>query len=89
MNEKIWKEVRYIMQNPPATGKYEKLKSELIRRLGVSQDIKTRKLLEHEEMGGRKPYQFLRHFRILAGTAVPDEVIKTLWLSSYSRVTEK
>ncbi|XP_018340149.1 PREDICTED: uncharacterized protein LOC108747265 [Trachymyrmex septentrionalis] len=41
---------------------------------------KRRQLLEQEEMGDRKPSQFLRHLRGLAGTAVPDELLKTIWL---------
>ncbi|CAK9821235.1 hypothetical protein ANTRET_LOCUS1 [Anthophora retusa] len=38
-------------------------------------------LLEHEEIGDRTPSQFLRHLRNLAGTAVPDEFLRTLWLN--------
>ena len=73
-------DVRDILVDPPETGKYQLLKTELIRRLGTSQEKKTRQLLEQEEMGDRKPSQFLRHLRGLAGTAVPDELLKTIWL---------
>lgn len=74
-------EVRDILTRPPATAKYDKLKTELIQRLCASQDQKTRQLLEHEEMGDRKPTQFLRHLRTLAGTVVPDSVLKPLWMT--------
>ncbi|XP_076238632.1 uncharacterized protein LOC143181858 [Calliopsis andreniformis] len=66
--------------NPPPLEPYQKLKTELIRRLSSSQEQKTRRLLEHEEIGDRKPSQFLRHLRGLAGTAVPDSVLRTLWM---------
>ncbi|XP_033222559.1 uncharacterized protein LOC117176428 [Belonocnema kinseyi] len=46
----------------------------------ASQDQKTRRLLEHEEIGDRTPSQFLRHLRDLAGNVVPDAVLRPLWL---------
>lgn len=74
------KEVRDILTAPPPTGKYDKLKVELIRRLSASQENRIRQLLEREELGDRKPSQFLRHLRHLAGTAVPDTLLRSLWL---------
>ena len=59
---------------------YEKLKAELISRVGVSQEQKTRQLLEREEMGDQKPTQFLRHLRSLAGSYVTEPLLRTLWL---------
>ncbi|XP_043263443.1 uncharacterized protein LOC122403776 [Colletes gigas] len=73
-------EVRDILLNPPPTGLYDTLKKELIRRLSVSQEQKARRLLEHEEIGDRKPSQFLRHLRGLAGTSVSELLLRTLWL---------
>lgn len=73
-------EVRDIISRPPSTGKYEKIKTEIIRRLSTTQEEKTRRLLEHEEMGDRKPSQFLRRLQGLAGTAVPDKLVRSLWL---------
>ena len=75
LDPKYWAEVQDILRNPPSSGKYEKLKFELIRRLSVSQDQKTRRLLEHEEIGDRKPSQFLRHLRGLAGNVITDDVL--------------
>ncbi|XP_070170848.1 uncharacterized protein [Polyergus mexicanus] len=37
-------------------------------------------LLEHEELGDRKPSQFLRHLRTLAGTNISEQLLRTLWL---------
>ncbi|XP_018392799.1 PREDICTED: uncharacterized protein LOC108771890 [Cyphomyrmex costatus] len=67
--------------NPPAERAYETLKTELIKRLSLSQEHKTRRLLEHEEIGDRKPSQFLRHLRGLAGSVVGDGLLRTVWLS--------
>ncbi|KMQ82336.1 hypothetical protein RF55_23314 [Lasius niger] len=48
--------------------------------MSVSQEQRTRQLLELEEIGNRKPSQFLRHLRTLAKENVPDSLLRTLWL---------
>lgn len=70
-----------IITKPPTNDKYATLKSELIRRLSVSQQSKIKQLLEHEEIGDRNPSQFLRHLKNLAGTTVNEEFLRTLWLN--------
>ncbi|RZC34254.1 hypothetical protein BDFB_014899, partial [Asbolus verrucosus] len=60
------------------------LKRELISRLSTSQERKTKRLLEQEEIGDRTPLtpsQFLRHLKDLAGPTVPETLIRTLWTS--------
>ncbi|XP_022825715.1 uncharacterized protein LOC111355852 [Spodoptera litura] len=74
-------EVRDLIVNPPTTGKYEKLKNELIKRLSASQERKIKQLLMHEELGDRKPTQFLRHLHQLAGPTVPGDFIRSIWSS--------
>lgn len=74
-------EVKDILVNPPATGKYETLKSELIKRLSASREKEVTQLLMHEELGDRRPSQFLRHLRHLAGRNIPDDFIRTIWTS--------
>ncbi|XP_028026683.1 uncharacterized protein LOC114240364 [Bombyx mandarina] len=74
-------EVKDIIVSPPKTGKYERLKSELIKRLSTSREKEVKQLLMHEELGDRRPSQFLRHLQQLAGPTVPEEFIKTIWTS--------
>lgn len=78
-------EVKDIIISPPATDKYEKLKSELIKRLSVSREKEVKQLLLHEELGDRKPSQFLRHLQHLGGPTVPDDFLKTIWSSRLPR----
>lgn len=73
------KAVKDIIINPPVRNRYEKLKSELIRRLSASHERKVKQLLTHEELGDRKPSQFLRHLQDLAGPSVPEDFIRTIW----------
>lgn len=81
LDNQYTKEVKDVVINPPATGKYEKLKTELIKRLTVSNEKKLKQLLMHEELGDRKPSTFLRHLSGLAGKDVPDDFLKIIWIS--------
>jgi len=74
-------EVRDIIMKPPVVNAYQTLRTELIERISLSQEHKTRQLLEHEEIGDWKPSQFLRHLRGFAGNVVGDGVLRTIWLS--------
>ncbi|KAJ8913993.1 hypothetical protein NQ315_012016 [Exocentrus adspersus] len=78
-------EVRDIIVKPKNERSYKLLKTELIKRMGSSQEQNTRRLLENEPLGDRKPSQFLRHLRGLAGANFPDEVLQTLWLGRLPR----
>lgn len=74
-------EVEDISIKPPSADKYEKLKTELILRLSSSKAERLKQLTLKEELGDRKPSQFLRHIRSLAGPDYPDEFLRTLWMS--------
>lgn len=74
-------EVKDIIVSPPNTGKYDRLKTELIKRLSASREKEVKQLLMHEELGDRRPSQFMRHLQRLAGPTVPDEFIRTIWTS--------
>jgi hypothetical protein len=65
---------------PPERELYKTLKSELVRRLSTSREQRARQLLMHEEMGDRKPSQFLRHLKNLA-PEVPDDLFRSIWSS--------
>ena len=49
-------------------------------RMSTLREQHVRQLLSHEEMGGRKPSQFLRHLKSLAPD-VPDAFLCTTWAS--------
>lgn len=74
-------EVEDIVAAPPAPNKYERLKSELIKRLSASKEKKILQLVTREELGDRKPSQFLRHIQHLAGPDVPEDFLRTMWSS--------
>ncbi|XP_037963794.2 uncharacterized protein LOC119691167 [Plutella xylostella] len=74
-------EVKDVITNPPEKDKYLKLKTELIKRLSASKEKRVKQLLMHEELGDRKPSQFLRHLESLAGPDVPKDFLSTIWSS--------
>lgn len=81
LDYKYASEVEDIITKPPASDKYETLKKELIARLSSSKQERLKQLTMKEELGDRKPSQFLRHIRSLAGADYPDEFIRHLWTS--------
>jgi len=79
LDNKYTAEVEDVITNPPPTGRYERIKAELFRRLSLSKEQRVRQLLMHAEMGDRRPTQFHRHLRTLAGPSVPSDFLRTLW----------
>ncbi|XP_041969296.1 uncharacterized protein LOC121726128 [Aricia agestis] len=82
LDQKLAGEVDDIITAPPTDGtKYLKLKEELIRRLSMSEEQRVRQLVGEEELGDRKPSQFLRHLRSLSNNALTDEsILRQLWM---------
>ena len=75
-------EVRDIVMDQSGESNYAVLKGEMLKRFGESQLARTRRLLEGEHIGDRRPAQFLRHLRGLAGTAIPEDTLRAMWLNS-------
>lgn len=75
-------EVEDIITAPPAADAYTRLKNELIRRMSESQEERVRQVLTQEDIGDRKPSQYLRHLRSKVDAhTVPDTLLRTLWSS--------
>jgi len=73
--------IRDILTNPPATNKYETLKTALIKRMSPSEDLRVRQLLETAQLGDKRPSEFLIHMRYLAeSTHIHEPLLRTLWL---------
>ena len=59
-------QIEDIVLDPQAMGRYEKLKSELIKRLVDSDGTRVQLLFEGQEIGDRTPSQFYRDLKKLA-----------------------
>jgi hypothetical protein len=84
IDNKYAADVEDVINNPPRTGRYGRIKAELIRRLSLSEEQRVRQLLMHKEMGDRRPTQFPRHLRTLAEPSVPSDFLRTLWTNCLS-----
>lgn len=82
-DSQLLQQVESVMTNPPATGRYAKLKNELIRILTDSDSNRIKKLVESEGMGDRKPSQFYHHLRKLVSLSTPDEFVRSLWRNRF------
>lgn len=74
------KEVKDVITKPPAINRYESLKKALLQRIAIPQEQQIRQLLEQEEIGDRRPSQFHRHLQSLARDAVPEALLRVLWM---------
>ncbi|KAK3916941.1 Cobyric acid synthase [Frankliniella fusca] len=80
LDEKYANEVD-IITSPPAENPYTTLKTALIKRVSLPEDQRIKQLLIDEDIGDRKPSQYLRHLRSLAGPAFgQDKLLRTIWL---------
>jgi hypothetical protein len=73
-------EVEDSITSPPERDPYTKLRNEFVLRLSPSREPRIRQLLTFEEIGDRKPSQFLRHLRGLAPD-VPEDFLRNIWSS--------
>lgn len=69
-----------FLRDPPATGKYDGLKTRILGEFTDSDQKKLRKLIEGIELGDDKPSQLLKKMKELAGNALADDAIKTLFV---------
>lgn len=79
----IAESVSEILENPPNVDLYKNLKDALTDRHSLSLETRIRKLVSDEEMGDKKPSEYFRTLRRLAGSSgtVGDELLKKLWMS--------
>lgn len=81
LGDEFSREVKDLIINIPTVNPFSTLRGELIRRLGLSQTQRAKRLLELETLGDLKASQFLRRLKDLGGEMVTDDLIKTIWSS--------
>lgn len=88
LDEQTMVAVSDIVENPPATDKYNKLKNALIQRFTHSIEKQLRTLIGDIELGDKTLSALLREMRTLAGADVSDNMLKTLWLQRLPAKTQ-
>lgn len=84
----ILSSVSDIIVNPPTTNPYESLKKRLIESHSASEESRIRTLLQGMELGDQRPSQLLTRMRSLAGEAVGEALLKSLWLNRLPPTTQ-
>lgn len=69
-----------VLEKPPVSNKYLKLKQVLAERLSELEEKKLKKLLRDLELGDKKPSYLLREMQQLAGDQLADDMLKNVWL---------
>lgn len=71
-----------ILKAPPQQEKYLNLKTVIIERLTISEEKRLEQLISSEQMGDKKPSEFYRFLKKLAGNSgtVSDVLLTKLWL---------
>lgn len=69
-----------IVRVPPAENKYDTLKNRLVAEFTDSEQRKLRRVIKEIELGDDKPSQLLKKMKDLAGNALTDDALKSLWL---------
>lgn len=72
--------VQDIIKSPPATNKYDALKTRLLKEYSSTETEKLNKLLQTMELGDRKPSQLLREMQSLAGDNFGPNAVETLFI---------
>jgi hypothetical protein len=80
LDQRYAAEVEDIITSPPLQDPYSKMRTELLKRLSLSREQRAHQILTLEEIGDRKPSQFLRHLRSLVPD-LPDYFLRTIWTS--------
>lgn len=80
-------QVSDIILGPVEGQSYESLKKRLVSVFADTEQQRMRKLLSEITLDDKKPSQLLREMRELAGTAVPDDLLQTLWVQRLSPTT--
>lgn len=83
----ILSSVSDIIVTPPTDTPYDTLKKRLIESHSESEDSKIRTLLQGVELGDSRPSHLLTRMRALAGNAVGEPLLKSLWLARLPTTT--
>ncbi|KAL4702324.1 hypothetical protein ACJJTC_006930 [Scirpophaga incertulas] len=62
---------------------------QMVRRFSTSDSQRIRQLISGEELGDRKPSQFLRHLRSLPGNLSDDHILRELFMQRLPRSAQQ
>lgn len=79
LSKEAIQQVTDILIEPPASKRFDALKTRLLRIYEESKNRQLQKLISEMELGDQKPSQLLRRMRELAKDKIPDDTLRILW----------
>ena len=79
LSEDVVTKITDVFQSLPNRGKYEFIKTNLLKRYSLSEDNRLEKVLDESELGDRKPSELFRDMSTVAYPILNKEVIFKLW----------
>lgn len=79
LDAKYANEVIDLISTPPAENQYTAIRTALVSRLTQSRQVRLHQLLAGEELGDRRPSEFLRYLKSL-DPEISEDIVKTLWI---------
>ena len=74
-------QVKSLITKPYRAGHYDELKKKILEKYKPTQAKLIEQVLDKEEMGDRKPSEFLRHLSSLADSvSIPESIVRDRWL---------
>ncbi|XP_037915049.1 uncharacterized protein LOC119653961 [Hermetia illucens] len=76
----ILEQIADVVEKPPLVNKYDELKRQLIQRFTDTPETSLTKVLTELELGDKRPSQFYREIKSMAGDQLPEDAVRALWL---------
>ncbi|CAD7081697.1 unnamed protein product [Hermetia illucens] len=71
----ILEQIADVVEKPPLVNKYDELKRQLIQRFTDTPETSLTKVLTELELGDKRPSQFYREIKSMAGDQLPEDAI--------------
>lgn len=77
----LLQQIYETVRNPPAAGKYEAIKSAVIRNFSESEQRRAQQFVSGLQLGDKKPSHLLNELRRIGGEAQDEKLLKVLWMN--------
>lgn len=81
LDANLLQQIYETVRNPPATGKYQAVKSAVIRNFTESEQRRAQQFVSGLQLGDKKPSHLLNDLRRIGGENQDEKFLKVLWLN--------
>lgn len=77
----LLQQIYETVRNPPATGKYDAIKTAVIHNFTESEQRRAQQLVSGLQLGDKKPSHLLNELRRIGGDSQDEKLLKVLWMN--------